>query len=381
VIEDLFDGPNNFTVQNIYTPFGYYHEGFGLLMAADGWASYNATTNPEGLKGGPCTFSTASNLENVPCPQNLLVSFSGPGSFGGVGLTTNPNSTFISVYGVPEDLTTVYVQGEWPDNWVNSWTPQLYLYSQSPNFSKGALVQSPTTGKLVPLPNYASYIPTPIQSITYGITQLTSSSPVTIPLPAGEPIQGDVPVINPLVSTGCPLPTPTSPNTVPNFSAPAQNLVFTADGQYQLHYYAQDCAGTQELLFTQAPGTGSWMTNFYTYQINVDTQKPTIALVPNSKVSPSLQLTQGGSYTKGSKVIATLTCTDPNTVVNHLNTGSGVVLCGTSIYGPQSTYGTTVTVPMNTSTNAKGTQTLSTTFYAIDGAGNTTSLPVTYSVH
>ena len=365
VIEDLFDGPQ-FNLQNIYTPGDVFHEGIGLLMAADGWASYNAITNPAGLPGGPCTFSVPSGLASLPCPQNLLISFSGPGGFGGVGQTTNPNSTFISVYGVPEDKTYVYVAGEWPDNWVNNSSPKVYFSSEAPSFTKGAYVQN--GNKLVALPNYQAYIPAPIQSITYGVTPAGS-----VPLPVSEPIAADTPIINPLlVSHGCPTLNASSPTTEPNFTPAPVTLPTMLDGQYVLHYYAQDCAGTQELLFTQAPGTGSWSTNFYTLPINIDTQKPTIALTPNS------QLVQGGSYSKGAAVNAIFSCADPNTVVNSLNTGSGLVLCGTSIYAPQSKY---TAGPFTTKINTSSTGPKTFTAYAIDGAGNMSTLSVNYTVH
>jgi len=52
------------------------------------------------------------------------------------------------------------------------------------------------------------------------------------------------------------------------FTATAKNpLSLAPDGNYVLHYYAQDCAGTQELLFLQnavVNNQPSWTTNFYT---------------------------------------------------------------------------------------------------------------------
>ena len=105
VVKDYFDGPP-FSLQNVYTPYGVFHEGIGFLMASETWSLTN---------GGPCTFDPSSGLQTLPCPQNLLNSFTGPGAFSGKGLTTNPNSTFISIAGVPEDLTSIFVPGEWPD--------------------------------------------------------------------------------------------------------------------------------------------------------------------------------------------------------------------------------------------------------------------------
>jgi len=340
VIKDVFDGPP-FTLQNIYASDDIFHEGIGLLMASDTWSSTD---------GGPCTFDSASGLETLPCPLNLLTSFSGPGTFGGVGRTTNPNSTFISIYGVPEDLTSVYVAGEWPDHWVSSSTPKVYFSTEAPNFSHGAYVQS--GNKLVPLPGAANYIPAPIQSITYGL------SPVgDVPMPVNEPIAGDTI----LPSTAKCAAIPFTAKTVPNFVPPAQTLPSMPDGQYLLHYYAEDCAGTQELLFTEAPNTGNWSTNFYTYPVNIDTTPPVVT---------GLTLTTSAPYKVGSAVYATYTCTDATT-------GAGVVLCGTNIYGPQTIYNTG-TLKTKVYTGSAGSQSF--TVYAIDGAGNISSKSIGYSV-
>ncbi len=339
VIEDIFDGPP-FTLPNIYTGAGQaLHEGIGLLMASEDWSVSN---------GGNCTFDPS--LAELPCPQNLLDSFTGPGGFGGSGQTAHPNSTFISVFGVPEDLTSVFVAGELPDHWVNTRTPNVYFATVAPNFTKGAYVQS---GKnLVPLPGAASYIPAPIQSITYGI-----SSAGNVPLPINEPIAGDTVLASGADCSGGYFTSPTEPNFVPA----VQKLPSMPDGQYLLHYYSQDCAGTQELQFTQAPNTGSWSTNFYTYPIDIDTTPPVVN---------GLALTTAAPYKVGSTVYATYSCTDAAS-------GSGVVLCGVNIYAPQTTYNTG-TLKTKVYTGSTGSQSF--TVVAIDGAGNIVSQKITYTV-
>ncbi len=373
VIEDLFDGPQ-FRLRDIFTPYGVVHEGIGLLMAADGWASYNAETNPEGLTGGPCAFSSASNLETLPCPQNLLISFSGPGGFGGVAQTTNPNSTFISVYGVPEDLTSVSVKNEYPDHWNKTHTPTVYFSSQTPNLSKGAYTL--VGGVVTPLPNAPNYIPAPIQGITYGIT--SAGSP--LPLPINEPITTDATqfyagndqvVPNPALGSGCPVPTAGSPGpkVQPNFPVTAVPLPSLPDGEYLIHYFAQDCAGTQELLFTQDPST-SWSTNFYVHPINIDTTPPQIlGLALSQGVST---YSTGATFKVGSTAYATYSCTDAPS-------GAGVILCGTKQYAHETTYATpTLKTQLNTS-KAGGPFTF--TVVAQDGAGNpATPQQIQYSV-
>jgi hypothetical protein len=287
VIQDIFDGPA-FTLQNIPTPNGpTFHEGIGFLMASEPWT------------GGPCTFSQASGLENLACPQNLLTSFSGPGTYEGEAKTSHPNSTFITVAGVPEDLTRVAVPGELPDNWINRRTVNVDFLSTPPNL----------TGTT--LPGAANFIPSPIQSITYGIAPVSSE-----PLPAQEPIAGDVTLVNSAANCS----TPPTATVAPNFAPAQQSVTFPADGQYLLHYFAQDCAGTQELLFAQTGGV--WSTNFYTHPIGVDTVPPAIS---------TPVLTPAGPYKVGETVYANYACTDAT---------SGVVLCGLNLYAPGSTFNT-----------------------------------------
>ena len=366
VVEDAFDGPP-FTLQNIYTLNGVFHEGIGLLMASEGWGD-DAVPPTLPTEGGPCTFDPSSGLGDVPCPQNLLVSFSGPGNFSGTGETKNPNSTFISIYGVPEDLTSVFVPGEWPDHWVNTSTPNVYFYTQAPNFIKGAWVLNGS--KLAPLPNAGNYNPAPIQSITYGISPANS-----VPQPINEPIPGDTSV--PALTT-CPFPLPIQ-TTEPNFAAPVQTLPSMLDGQYLLHYYAEDCAGTQELLFTEAPNTGVWSTNFYTYPIDIDTTKPVVTFY--TPATPPRNTTvlapTGGTYTQSQSVTAYYNCADPPALDQTPNTSSGVVLCGLNLFSPQTTYSVNLTSKVPTGFVGNN-QTF--TEYAIDGAGNISSSSVTYNV-
>ena len=311
IFQDEFDGPN-FTLSDIVTPQGTFHTGVGFLMAKEGWT------------GGPCVFDASANLQGVNCPQNLLTSFSSEttqsqakkaaqkgvskpaakelanaaplaasstssGSFTASGRTTHPNSTFISVAGVPEDLTTVQLAGSHPGNWINSLPASISFSSQPPNLTGASL------------PGAANFVASPIASITYGIS--TSGS---VPQP-GFALSTDVTVSN---STACPATTGAdTPATV--FAPPAQEFTGLADGQYLVHYYAQDCAGTQELQFTQT-GTGLWSTSYFTYPVNIDTVAPAVSQGP--ALSPAQS-----AYSIGQAVKASYQCTDAT---------SGVVLCG-----------------------------------------------------
>jgi hypothetical protein len=132
----------------------------------------------------------------------------------------------------------------------------------------------------------------------------------------------------------------------------------SSDGHFLVHYFAQDCAGTEELSFTQDQ-SGSWMTNFYTIQVNVDTIRPNVNA-----------LTVPASIKKGSNSYATYNCSDDPS-------GAGVVLCGTSVFGPETTY-TTTTLQTKLNTSSTGPKTL--IINVVDGAGNTNSATVGYTV-
>jgi hypothetical protein len=364
IFQDVFSGPG-FTLADIPTPGGpTFHEGIGLLMANDTWP------------GGPCTFDAEADLGNLNCPQNLLTSFASStltanaavrkstksqalsasepkaalavpaavksGTTTSTGSTTRPNSTFITVAGIPEDLTTVSVAGQRTGYWINSTTANVTLSSQPPSLAG-------TT-----LPGAASFVPSPIQSITYGVSPAGS-------LPAaGAPVAGDVTLTN---TTACPVPPNLTTPAATTFAPSPVVLNGLSEGNYLLHYFAQDCAGTEELLFAQ-DANGNWTTNFYTYPINVDLTAPGVAAGPTLSPAASAQ----GTYTVGQTVTASFSCTDAL---------SGVVQCGSYTYAAGATNNTgTLTSPVDTSST--GTKTF--TVQAVDAAGNTSSAQVMYQV-
>lgn len=331
IVRDVFDGPA-FTLPDINTTVNgnpvTFHQGMGFLMASEPWT------------GGACHFATGSDYENDTCPQNLLSTFSGPGLFTSNGRTTTPNSTFISIAQVPEDLTTVTVQGANSNGWVKTSSPTVSFSSQPPDLTNSGL------------PNAANFVPSPIQSITYGITPANDTQPQP-----GAPVAGDQILTN---TTGC--PTPSNPSNPPAAVFTDQaSLSGLADGQYTLHYFARDCAGTEELLFAQGTG-GSWSTSFYTVPVNVDATAPVVATGPT--------LSPAGPYTPGQAgVMATFSCTDAT---------SGVVSCGGKSFAPGTMNTGNVTVPVTISTTP-GMNTFTVT--AIDAAGNQSSQSVNYTVN
>jgi uncharacterized repeat protein (TIGR01451 family) len=326
--QEVFDGPN-FTLPDIAGTDGLtFHQGVGFLEAKDQWG------------GGSCVFDSASSLGNQLCPQNVLTNFSGPGAYRSGGSGQDPNSAFITIAPVPEDLTTVSVTGQHPGYWINS-----------PNTTVNFVSTPPAVAST------NNFIAAPIENITYGISDTSS-----VPQPPA-PIAGDITLTN---SIACPAPGGGNPPAATVFTPEAQSVTGLADGQHLLHYFAQDCAGTQELKFTQTGG--SWSTSFYTFPINVDTMAPKVASGPTLSPAPS---TNGGvpnSYLIGQQVTGNYRCTDER---------SGIVKCGTFTYAPGTTLNTG-NLSSAVDTSKAGAQTFTVT--AVDAAGNQTSASVNYTV-
>ncbi len=276
-----------------------------------------------------------------------MTNFSGPGSFTSGGQTTHPNSTFISIFGVPDPLTTVIPSDTngnplslGPGNWTNNPNPTV-VFSSQPPYLAGTNV-----------PNASAFVAAPIGSITYGISPASS-----LPVP-GSVTPPDSAYASP---TACPSALTPSSQPLPPLVSPPETFSSLRDGNYLIHYYAEDCAGTQELKFAQ-DNTGSWSTNFYTFPINVDTAAPEVT---------SLTLTPAGPYYQGQIVTATYSCADP------LNNGvaSGIVTCGSQTFGSGVATGGPFTAPVNTEVSG------SFTVNVADAAGNTNAQSVPYTVN
>jgi hypothetical protein len=312
IFKDDFDGPS-FTLPDVAgTHGGMFHQGVAFLEAKDKWT------------GGTCMFDPASDIASELCPQNLLTNFSGPGAYEGSGRGQSSNSTFVTVAPVPEDLTTVTVKGQRSGYWIKSHTASIKFVSKPPAVASSN-----------------NFVAAPIQSITYGISPASN-----VPQP-GPPVLDDMTLDN----SGCPAPGQTDPPAATPFKPSAETVSVAADGYYQLHYYAQDCAGTKELKFTET--AGSWS--------NVDTVKPEIFSKPT--LSPSAT-----TYAVGQTVIATYGCKDAL---------SGVVQCGTYVYDPGAKLDTgQITSTVDTSEAGPHTFTVN----AVDAAGNMSKASVDYQV-
>jgi uncharacterized repeat protein (TIGR01451 family) len=323
-----FDGPS-FTLPDVAGTNGVtFHQGVGFLEAVDGWG------------GGSCVFDSSSSIHNQLCPQNVLTNFFGPGAYRSGGPGQSPNSQFVTVAPVPEDLTKVTVSPvPQPGNWINKQTAVVSFVSTPPAIASNN-----------------NFVAAPIESLTYG-----TSSTSNVPQP-GSPIPGDITLPN----TACPTPGGSNPPPATVFTPAPQTVNFSADGTYLLHYFAQDCAGTEELQFIQT--AGSWSTSFYTYPINVDTVTPKVASGPTLSPAPSNNGGVANSYLIGQKVTASYSCTDER---------SGIVKCGMFTYAPGTTLNTG-NLSSNVDTSKAGAQTFTVT--AVDAAGNQTSSSVNYTV-
>jgi uncharacterized repeat protein (TIGR01451 family) len=368
VFHEEFTGPV-FTLPDIIGPNGKtYHQGVGFLMAGEGWT------------GGPCGFDPASGLQAEFCPQNLLTTFSSLGvqtpavssnasiaksplfelsfvqpeedaefgfavafdfaemDFDGTG--THPNSTFISVADVPEDLTTVTVQGAHPGGWVNSHNVNVGLVSEPPVLPDA-------------VPSHENFVASPIKSITYGVSAADAVPATKFAVP------GDVTLTN---SSGCPTPgAPPQPASL--FAPPQQAISVPSDGRYALHYFAQDCAGTEELKFN-AFGNGGWVTTFYTVPINVDTVAPTIVGALSFSTAPKTINGKPNAFRQNQQVTVSYRCTDDR---------SGVATCGGTTIGAPGTLNTGVlAATLDTSTAGSRTLTVPVTDFAGNTGGVTT---------
>ena len=290
---------------------------------------------------GTCTGGLEGPEANNSCPQNGLVSFTGPGEYSGRRGAGSVNSSGIVVTGVNPPTTTVVVSPFFPAGPSAGWTngnPQVTF-----------------TGN----PGASSPVVAPVNFIEYGVTSPNKGLPPTFPLPftGNGTFTGDQILSN----TACPAGSNPYTATAPVFMPPTVSLGNFTDGQSNLlHYSTTDCAATHELLFTLNPvigGGSAWSTSFKSLTLMTDTAAPTIAF----STPPS----SGGSYTANQKVKAAYTCSDTESGVTTANC-AGTVPVGSNID----------TTPTNGLTTTK-----TFTVKATDNVGNTTgTVPVTYTV-
>jgi len=347
VLQDVFDFPPLSLPDIVYTDGNFsetFHQGFGFLEASEDWLTDG---------GGPCTFEQGTD-QPYSCPENILTQFTGPGLGKGTG-TSQPgiNSEFISVGPVPEYRTHVDLSGWQNHMWVNSHDVTATFNTRAPQLPPGF-----NNG------NLNGFKAAPLSSITYGVAPAAGypATPSTV-----FPVPGDTTLTYP---DGCSLPAPAYWQP-----APVQ-LSVPADGKYLVHFFATDCAGTEELFFFQ-DNTGSWNTTFYTAQMFVDTVAPQVVSGPVlscAKPSGEPVVCYVGMqlgipvYRQNKPAIATYQCSDDF---------SGVAQCGAQTYGDPITAPGVVTSPVDTSHLGQHTYTVAVT----DAAGNVgTPVSVVYYV-
>ena len=323
VFEDFFDGPA-FSLPDIVVGNSTFHQGIGFLMASEGW------------NGGPCTFDPTSGLEGQLCPKNLLTDFAGPGAYGSKGTTDHPNSTFISVAPVPEDSTSAHV-------WYTGNPPNVHSNTVNVEF----FVKPP----IVPQPNN-DFVAAPIASLTYGYSTIDDLPSPLFPIPTDVVVQ----------NTPCPAP---GTAKATDFYVPRQQITFPADGVYLLHYFATDCAGTEELKFVKTKGV--WSTTFYTTTVTIDTTAPEVVAAPALLQQPTTLHGKTG-YPVGSTLQATYACADALSGVQH---------CGTATYSTPVKNPGSVTSTLDTSKPGKKTFTVNLSDAALNHG---TPQSVTYTV-
>jgi hypothetical protein len=251
----------------------------------------------------------------------------------------------------------VTISGENANGWVNSASEA----SAKANFVSNAAtyVQSSTD----PLAN--QFNPAAPYSLTFGL------SSASVPVPdTTYPVAGDVTNLNQHTNPGFEAPMCNEGGTTPTpfMSDSGTHLNNLPEGVYNLHYYATDCALTEELLFNPTAAqltdpTANWA-SFPVLTFGVDTTSPSITV-------PVVSVSNSGSVT------ATYTCSDTGSKI--VNSGiarcgsSGQALSGTPLKGPSSVNTTDTTFP-----SALGSHMVTKT--ATDAAGNTASSTVSYNL-
>ena len=295
--------------------------GPGLLMGSDDWTGV----------AGSCVFPLVGSLSGQLCPQNPLTEFKGNADATPGATPRSVNSTFIPVYNMPLPQTTVTIPAATASGWVNSRTVVVNFASNPASYSGSS-------------PN--GFVPANIASFTYG-----QGTPVPDPT---FPVAGDITTLN----GTCPAAVPGTFNNTATFT-------YSADGQYNnVHYFATDCANTEELNFTTVnPAPNANWAQFKTVLIKIDTMAPTIGAI--TFYPPS----NGNIFAVGQSVTANFTCSD------NLN-GSGID--PTTCLGAVGTT-TGIASGHNIPTSVAGTYTFTVT--AKDNAGNpATPQTVTYQV-
>jgi hypothetical protein len=299
--------------------------GPGFLMGPDVW------TSPA------CSFLAGPETGQL-CPQNALTEFKGAGDPVHGSTPRGTNSTFIPVLNMPLPFTKTVVTSQNENAWQSSKTVNV-KFSASP-------AKAPEDD------DSNGFKAAPIESVTFGTTAANVNVPDTT-----FPVPGDVTLFN---GGGATSACPNALGGVFKTSASFQLV----EGRYKLHFFATDCAETEELKFKPSNDPNVNWASFKTVTVKIDTTSPTIN-------NPMLSTT---TPTAGQTVTATYSCSDP--LLRDGSQGSGVVRCGTFLFFAEAN-----TPTLHTKFKAKGTGLQNFPITAIDLAGNSTTVILQYTVN
>jgi len=288
--------------------------GAGILLGSDNWLT---------LTGGNysvsnCSFGNTGTLQNtVFCPLDTLTQFKGAADPYAGSTTTGRNSIFVPVANMPLPYTAASMNNS-TNGWVKTGSPTA------------AFVSNPATYPATPpatIPGGNGFSPAPIYSLTYGLTPLGTAVPDTT-----FPVPGDTTNLNTNANPNFGPPAcPSNGNmgtTVPGgaFTSPG-NFLGLADGIYNIHYFATDCAFTEELLFlptnTTDP-TANWA-SFEVLSFGVDTGIPQLTWC---NTTPSAAFGSGLTAWYASNVTETCSWNDPQNGGFASGFGSGTGTTG-----------------------------------------------------
>jgi hypothetical protein len=299
--------------------------GPGFLMGPDVWNS-----------AADCVFTVGKTTGQL-CPQDPLTAFKGAADPDPGDTPIDCNSTFIAVLNMPLPFTETTVESANESSWQDETTVTVEFEAHPAVLED----DKPTSAN--------GFKAAPIQSVTFGTT------PANVPVPDPTfPVPGD----QTLFSTGtCPNTTPGTFETTATFSLP--------EGRHKLHFFATDCASTEELRFQRSNDPNVNWAKFKTVAVNIDVSKPTPTIISLTPASPK----------DGQTVTVQFQCTDP--LLADGTAGSGVVSCGPFHFAAVSDTG--VLVKKFTADGDSG-QTKTFSVKATDRAGNMATVSTNYTI-
>jgi hypothetical protein len=328
----VFDSVDTPTSQGQIAP----DTGPGFLMGTDNWATHGTT----------CTFENPGPLATQLCPQDTLTSFQGGDPVSG-GTTRTTNSTFIPVLNMPLPITLPVVTTENFFGWQRGTTVTVKFFSSPAIY--------PFFFNFNPLPANG-FTAAPIQSVTFG----TNPAKAVPPVPdTTYPVPGDITLFNPGGAGGaseCPAAPGGIFTTSDTITQDTSTGLAFAEGRYNLHFFATDCASTEELRFRVNSNPNANWASFKTVPVNIDETAPAI--------------NGATAMRSGNTVKVTYSCSDP--ALHDGTAGSGVVVCGTYLF-----FAVPNTGPLTSQFKVNSTSgTIALT--AIDLAGNKTTVNVPF---